>query len=134
MYSSGIDNSVMNRESLRQMAMAQAFGSPCYASSTKERGTLRSLAQRSMSPRRYASPTGPVNAYVPYTSMPSSQVSHQTVEAGALSYPSMLHPESTALPPSSYWYDQEGAWSHSEMQMWKSMAHENQANMSQGNY
>ncbi len=133
MYSSGLDNSVINRESLRQMALAQAFNSACYQVG-KERIPQRCIAQRS-SPKRYGSPTRPVGSYGPYASLPSPKPSPPHIDTGIQGFPSMLHSDPAGAQQSSCWYEQNNSWYYPEQPSWKSMAPPTyQASMNQGSY
>ena len=131
MYNPDIDTSAMDRESFRQLALAQVYGpSSYYAQCAKERLPFRNMQPRNKSPRRFGSPSGPVTSCGPCSLSPPHAPSTEAVTA--FNYPSMLYPESMAVPQNACWYQQNPAWGCPDVATWKNMAQNYQLNQNQG--
>eukprot|EP00112_Aurelia_sp_Birch-Aquarium-sp1_P022092 Seg611.12 transcript_id=Seg611.12/GoldUCD/mRNA.D3Y31 product="Homeotic protein proboscipedia" protein_id=Seg611.12/GoldUCD/D3Y31 len=132
MYNPDIDTSAMDRESFRQLALAQVYGtSSYYAQCAKER-PFRNMQQRNNSPRRFGSPSGSVTSRGSCSL--SSPHAPPVEAAAAFNYPSMLHQESMPVPQNACWYQQNQAWGCPDIATWKNMAQNYQLNQIQGVY
>ena len=121
----------MERESFRQLALAQVYGpSSYYAQCAKERLPFRNMQQRNNSPRRYGSPSGSVASCGPCSLSPPHVPPAEA--ATAFNYPSMLYPESMPVPQNACWYQQNPAWGYPDISTWKNMAQNYQLNQNQG--
>eukprot|EP00795_Rhopilema_esculentum_P011969 gene11969-2551_t len=115
------ENATMDRESIRQLALAQIYGSPYMTQNGKDRHPFRTIPQRSHSPQCYAGSSRSMGGCTPCVSMSPP---HGTVvpEQPVMTYPSLLRADAAPIPtntPSGCWYDQSSSWSNPEYMAWK---------------
>ena len=128
MYNSGFESNMIDRESLRQMALAQVYGPSYYSQSSKERLQCKSISQRSHSPRCYSGIPSTSSNCAPCGSMSTGLPHDSTIVA----YPTVLHNEGTAITPSGYWIEKDSGWTYGDHAAWKACSQTYPVNLTQG--
>ena len=124
----------MDRESIRQLAFAQIYGSPYMTQNGKDRHPFRTISQRSHSPQCYGGSSRSMGSCTPCVSMSPP---HGTVvpEQPIMTYPSLLRADAAPIPtntPSGCWYDQSSSWSNPEYMAWKTCQQGYKLNVTEG--
>lgn len=128
MYNSEIENSLLERESYRHMALAQMYGSSCYSQTSKERMPRKSIAQQPHSPRCFAGPAA--SGCLPCASIPQGIGPPHDVSIST--HPSIFHHENTSPTSGAYWVEQNPSWSCHDQGAWKSFSQHYPVNLTQG--
>lgn len=114
-YNTAMENSIIDRESLRHMALAQVYGSSCYSQTSKERLRRNVIAPKAYSPRCYSA------------AIPTSRTSCASIPQGiGLPYDapigthaSILHSEAGPEVSTAYWVEQSAGWPCTDQSGWK---------------